>query len=860
MRPELIVFAGLAGLATTALHAAPTVVEAVRTDRAPTIDGRLDDECWAAARPVTSFLINNTDRPAQYPTAALVMFDDTHLYIGARCSEPAVANIQTRELPRDHDDVFRTDCIEVMLDPGRTRNDFFHFGVNASGAVADEARTQGGFIGDGSWDAPVQAAAFIGEDYWSCEIAIPFYALGLTPAVTDTWHINICREKKQPGENSSIAEQGAFNIASRFVELHGVTADLHRFCYALGTPQPEQKIREGQVDLTLRVPVTNATGEAGARLLDAWLIGPQEQVVAAQATTAVPPGQSETVALGPMAIADQGEYTCYVRVADPVTKQALALSKSALRVQYVPLAIRLVTPWYRDAIFATQNVEQVELDVNVSLEPAALTGTTLEVTVAEAATGTVLATQRLDAVATTNRITFAATPLPEARMTLKARLTAVGGELLAETTHPLRKLPRVEGEVWLGRDLNWRVDGELFFLNGAWNYAEDYLPEYNAFTNGGPANVKLLDCRPMNDLYYKCPSMRGDALSEEDAALLREYARQAGRSAQLFAYYVSDEPEVTGTKARVLEQVYAVFADADPYHPVVLSNDSMEGLRAYADCADINGLHPYPVILRDREMNDLSPVAIFTSGAVSFFTDRSHKQTIAYLHQGFNYGDYGAVNNRIPTYQEYRNQNLLALICGAKGIIQYNRMVAHYPELYLGMPHLAREHAYLGPILMAPEAEAQATADSEALRVLVKEYAGQIYILACNADLAGREVTLTVPGLAGRAQRLAVVSEEREVAIAGDAFTDHFGPFEAHVYTTGPAPALTAVDSIVAEIAVANAARRKPGNLAFQEFEGDGVVVTASSNYASRYQRPDTGLWHVVDGVVDTVDHYHCLT
>ncbi|MCK5801923.1 MAG: discoidin domain-containing protein, partial [Lentisphaeria bacterium] len=54
--------------------------------------------------------------------------------------------------------------------------------------------------------------------------------------------------------------------------------------------------------------------------------------------------------------------------------------------------------------------------------------------------------------------------------------------------------------------------------------------------------------------------------------------------------------------------------------------------------------------------------------------------------------------------------------------------------------------------------------------------------------------------------------------------------------------------------------RRKPGNLAYQEFEGDGVVVTASSNAAGKYRRPDNALWHVVDGVVDTTDRYKALT
>jgi hypothetical protein len=105
-----------------------------------------------------------------------------------------------------------------------------------------------------------------------------------------------------------------------------------------------------------------------------------------------------------------------------------------------------------------------------------------------------------------------------------------------------------------------------------------------------------------------------------------------------------------------------------------------------------------------------------------------------------------------------------------------------------------------------------------------------------------------------------VTSEDRTVGLKAGSFTDHFGPWECHIYTTAPAPALKPVAQIVAEIAAANSARRKPGNLAYQEFEGDGVVVSASSSQSSKYRRTDTGLWHVVDGVIDTEDRYRTLT
>ena len=870
-KPSLIV-ALVAIMLSAGLAAAQPAVQAVRAATVPALDGKLDDACWAAATPCDRFLINNTDQPAQWTTSVRVLFDDTTLYVGARCAEPDIASLKTEALPRDNGDVFRTDCLEVMLDPAATQNDYFHIGINASGTIADRACTQGGFVGDMTWDSHSAGASFIGPDYWSCELAIPFAALAITPQVGDTWRLNVCREKKQPAENSSLAAQGAFNIAARFIELRGLTADLSRFRYRIGAPVPSRTVREGKLELTLQVPVTNMTGQARPVIFDTWLTGPSGRVTAATSTITPPVDREQAFTLGPITLSEQGDHEAVLRLADPVTKQPLAFVKAPLGVRFVPLTIRLLEPWYRNCLFATQGLKQVVLEVDVAMDQAAQAGCSMTVAIAPDADGAVgqrpddapaakpLFSRTIKPLPEQVRVSFDAAGLPEARMAIVATLSDAAGKQVASTAIPLRKLPRHPGEVWLGRDMQWYVEGQPFFLNGAWNYAEDFIPEYNAFTGEKPGATLLLDTGIMNDLHYKAKSLREAKLSEADALLIREWIRAKRDNPKLFGYYTSDEPECSSLSAKALEEVYQIIADEDPYHPVIISNDSMEGLKVYARCADINGLHPYPVALKGKPINDLKPVTSFVEGAVAFFADAPHKQTVAYLHQGFNYGDYGAVNNRIPNYLEYRNQNLLALICGARGTIQFNRMVAHYPELYLGMPYLTKELAALEPIMTAPAPPTPPTSDSDQVKLLAKVYAGHLYVLACNADLAAREVKLTLPGVAKLGKQLQVVSEGRTVALQGEAWTDSFGPYECHIYTTAPAPKLATVKQIVAEIAAANAARRKPGNLAFQEFEGDGVVVSASSSYAGKFRRPDNGLWHVVDGVVDTTDHYKVLT
>ncbi|MBI4025261.1 MAG: discoidin domain-containing protein [Verrucomicrobia bacterium] len=861
--PRTILIALVMDLILAAGPAWGVTVEATRAQAPPAVDGRLDDPCWRQAKAITAFTLMNSAQPAQFPNSAYVVFDDNAIYIGVRCEEPNVADIKTRLMPHDSDDVYRTDCIEIMLDPTLGKNDYYHFAVNASGSVYDRACTQGGNIGDKKWDAEITAHAFIGDKFWSCEVAIPFYNLNLTPQVKSAWGVNICREKMNPSELSAIAEKGAFNIAASFAVLRGLDVDFSRYCYRVGSPVNTAWVKDGSLDVQLDASVLNETGQDRDALLECWLISPSGKTHVASASAVLPSGMEQSLRVGRFRLAEQGDYACFVRVSDPGVKQPLAVRRTSLHIEYVPMAIRLIEPWYRDAIFETQNIKEIILDVELRIRPEELKDALLEVQLCAKDSGQPLESKTVAKVNARNRVALDAVKLAPGKFDLLAVLKDQNGKTLADTSRVIQKLPYKKGEVWLGKDLQWRVDGAPFFINGAWNYGEDFIPGLNVFVNEKPGGIRLLAYRLMNEICYKIGKrMQEKTLKPEDLDLCRRVAREFKDNPGLFAYYLADEPECLNWSAGALEQAYQAVREEDPYHPMVISNDSMDGLKSYARCAEINGLHPYPVILKDKRINDLSAVVSFVEAAQKIFRDSPHKQTIAYLHQGFNYGDYGSVNNRVPNYPELRNQDLLALICGATGFIQFDREIAHYPELSIGLPHLTKELAYLGPIALAPKAIVQPVASSAAIKMLLKEWDGDLYLLACNASMQPHDATITLPGAglpapprqAGkRAQRFQVISEDRDIKIARDAWTDHFDAFEAHIYSTAKKkPDLLAVKEICRRIDAANQKRKKPGNLVFQMFEGDGVILRASSNEAAKFRRPENGLWHLVDGVIDT--------
>ncbi|MEN6402215.1 MAG: hypothetical protein ABFD94_09755, partial [Armatimonadia bacterium] len=85
-------------------------------------------------------------------------------------------------------------------------------------------------------------------------------------------------------------------------------------------------------------------------------------------------------------------------------------------------------------------------------------------------------------------------------------------------------------------------------------------------------------------------------------------------------------------------------------------------------------------------------------------------------------------------------------------------------------------------------------------------------------------------------------SEGRKVSLANGSFTDQFGIYASHVYTTRESLAgREQVSATQAAIDKDNAARAKPGNLAFED-NGTRVVVSSGSQYGNEPDR-------VLDGI-----------
>lgn len=169
-------------------------VEIGRTGRPPTIDGRLDDACWSGPAPLDRFVRPGLDKPVTQPTEAWLAWDETCVYLAARCTEPRMDKLRTKAKQRDAT-VYADDCVEFFVGSADDPKTYYQVVINAAGTVYD------GRGYDSSWNGDFEAATARGDGSWTVEIAMPWKTFtAAAPGIGAGFRVLIGRNR--PGERS----------------------------------------------------------------------------------------------------------------------------------------------------------------------------------------------------------------------------------------------------------------------------------------------------------------------------------------------------------------------------------------------------------------------------------------------------------------------------------------------------------------------------------------------------------------------------------------------------------------------------------------------------------------------------------
>ena len=155
----------------------------------PKIDGKLETCYWEKTVRVDDFQLLGSGKP-ENRTIAYLGYDNDALYIFFKCYESQMDKL-TAQIREHEDRIWSDDCIEIFLDTNLDRTTYYHFLANAIGTKGESNSTQGS-----GWNGKWEVKNFIGNDFWTAEIAIPFRSLSIkAPKPGTVWGINLCREE-----------------------------------------------------------------------------------------------------------------------------------------------------------------------------------------------------------------------------------------------------------------------------------------------------------------------------------------------------------------------------------------------------------------------------------------------------------------------------------------------------------------------------------------------------------------------------------------------------------------------------------------------------------------------------------------
>jgi hypothetical protein len=195
-------------------------VHAVRLGGTISIDGRLQEEGWAAAEAAGNFRQTEPKEgeAASERTEVRFLYDATSIYVGARLYDSEAGKIVARLSRRDA--TADADRFTLYLDPYHDHLTGAFFEVSAAGVQRD-AVISNDTSQDDSWDGVWESAVTVQDDGWTVELRIPLSQLRFAISPQQTWGFNASRfiYRKNETDWFELVPRDENGLASRMAHL-----------------------------------------------------------------------------------------------------------------------------------------------------------------------------------------------------------------------------------------------------------------------------------------------------------------------------------------------------------------------------------------------------------------------------------------------------------------------------------------------------------------------------------------------------------------------------------------------------------------------------------------------------------------
>ena len=178
-------------------------VRAVRLPESLTVDGALDEPAYETVPAFSDFIQTEPQmgEPASEKTEGWVFFDDTNIYVVARCWDSAPeSEWVVNEMRRDNTTITQNQQVAFFLDTFYDRRNGILFNINPIGGRMDAQVTDEGGIYNKDWNPvwDLKTGRFAGG--WTFEAAIPFKSLRYRPGRSQVWGFQMLRLIRRKNE------------------------------------------------------------------------------------------------------------------------------------------------------------------------------------------------------------------------------------------------------------------------------------------------------------------------------------------------------------------------------------------------------------------------------------------------------------------------------------------------------------------------------------------------------------------------------------------------------------------------------------------------------------------------------------
>lgn len=154
--------------------------------------------------------------------------------------------------------------------------------------------------------------------------------------------------------------------------------------------------------------------------------------------------------------------------------------------------------------------------------------------------------------------------------------------------------------------------------------------------------------------------------------------------------------------------------------------------------------------------------------------------------------------NRKPTPQEVRTEVWMALIHGARGLVYFSHQfkpkfieagLLADPEMAAAVKAINQQIQSLAPVLNSPEVDREAARVKSSnpevpVALMVKKHAGQTWLFTVAMRDGATDAEIEIPGMP-HSTTVTVLGEDRKIRLNNGKFTEHFKPYEVHLYRVG---------------------------------------------------------------------------